>query len=185
MSKGLQLALFFVIFLLGVGFGYYLAPEYQMQNIIMKKSHDLGPADQWVDLRYIDNMIAHHLSAIYLLEQALAQTDRQEIKDLANTVIAADREGIKQLYVDKKNWYDNDRQITQFNKVNLGEKDAKFDLRLLNALLIHHQEAIDSAREISRKSVRNEILNLASEVDRSLSENSKQLESWRKQWYDI
>ncbi len=185
MSKGLQISLFSIIFLSGIGFGYFLTPEYQVQNIQMKKSHDLGQADQWVDLRYTDNMIAHHLSAIYLLEQALAKTDRQEIKDLANIVIAADRAGIESLYANKKAWYNNTRQITTFNKVNLGDKDEKFDLRLLNALLIHHKEAIESAKEISTKSVRSEVLNLADVVNQSLTDNSKQLELWRKQWYGI
>lgn len=185
MSKGLQLSLSIIIFLSGIGIGYFLTPEYRVQNSLMKKTHDLGQADQWVDLRYTDNMIAHHLSAIYLLDQALAQTDRQEIKDLANAVIAADREGIKQLYANKQAWYGNSRQIVEFNKVNLGDRDEKFDLRLLNALLIHHREAIDSAKEISTKSVRSEVLNLADGVNQSLSENSKQLEAWRKEWYGI
>lgn len=185
MSKVLQFSLFTVVFLLGTGFGYFFTPEFDVQNIQMKKTHDLGQADRWVDLRYTDNMIAHHLAAIYLLDQVLVKTDRQEIKDLAVAVIAADRAGIEKLYANKKAWYNNTRQITQFNQVNLGDKDDKFDLRLLNALLIHHKEAIDSAKEISTKSVRSEVLNLADGVNQSLTENSKQLELWRKQWYGI
>ena len=185
MLKEVNLGLLLVALLVGMGIGYWLTPEYQVQNSQMKKTHDLGAADQWVDLRYIDGMIAHHLSAIYLLEQAQQQTDRQEIKDLAAAVIAADTEGIEKLYAQKLEWYGDDRQVTVFTKTNLGTKDEKFDLRLLNALLIHHQEAIDSAKEISTKSVRSEILNTASEVTQALTTNSEQLKLWRKEWYGI
>lgn len=185
MSKTLQSSLFLIIFLSGMGVGYFLTPEYQAQDAKMKKTHELGQADQWVDLRYTDNMIAHHLAAIYLLEQALAKTDRPEIKDLATAVIAADKLGIEKLYANKQAWYGNNRQIVEFNKVNLGDKDDKFDLRLLNALLIHHEEAINAAMEISTKSVRTEVLNLADGVNQSLTENSKQLKTWRKDWYGI
>lgn len=181
MSAGILLITLFI----GVGIGYWLTPEYQVQNAQMKQSHSLGTADQWVDLRYVDNMIAHHLNAIYLLEQAQQQSDRQEIKDLAAAIIAADTVGIEKLYAQKLEWYNNDRQIIDFTKTNLGTRDEKFDLRLINALLIHHQEAIDSAKEISTKSTRNEVLNTASEVTQTLTENSQQLTQWRKEWYGI
>lgn len=185
MSKSINLGILLVTLLIGVAIGYWLTPEYQIQNTQMKKTHDLGVADQWVDLRYIDNMIAHHLSAIYLLEQAQQQSDRQEIKALAEAVIASDKIGIETLYAQKLDWYDNDRQVTEFNKTNLGTRDEKFDLRLINALLIHHQEAIDAAKDISSKSVRNEVLNTASEVTVSLTDNAEQLIQWRKEWYGI
>jgi uncharacterized protein (DUF305 family) len=185
MSKSLQVSLGIIIFLFGAGFGYYLTPEYSMQAEQMKSSHDLGPVDRWLDLRYVDNMIAHHLAAIFLLEQAQQYSTRTEIKDLAAVVIAADKAGIEQLYEYKAAWYQDKKQITRFNQVNLGSADEKFDLRLLNALIDHHQEAIDAAREVSTKSTRNEVLNLADEVKRGLSENLVQLEAWRKAWYGI
>jgi uncharacterized protein (DUF305 family) len=185
MSKGINLGTLLVVLFVGVGIGYWLTPEYQVQNAQMKKGHDLGVADQWVDLRYIDGMIAHHLSAIYLLEQAQQQSDRQEIRDLASVVIEADKQGIEKLYAQKQAWYGNDRQVTEFTKINLGTKDETFDLRLLNALLIHHQEAIDTAQEISTKSTRNEVLDLASQVRQALTANSEQLKTWRKAWYAV
>jgi uncharacterized protein (DUF305 family) len=185
MPKGLNLALIIVALLVGMAGGYWLTPEYQAQNIQMKKSHSLGVADQWIDLRYVDGMIAHHLSAIYMLEQAQQYSQRPEIKELATAVIAADKAGIEKLYAQKREWYSNTRQITTYTKTNLGTNDGKFDLRLLNALLIHHEEAIATAQEISTKSTRNEVLNTADEVTRALSANATQLKAWRKEWYGL
>lgn len=183
MAKGLVSSLILVFFVIGIGIGFYITPEYAMLNKQMKQSHDLGPADQWVDQRYLDNMVAHHLSAIYMLEQAQVQSQRPEIQELSSAVIAADKAGIEQLYAYKKEWYNNTRSVSSYNKVNLGTDDGKFDLRLLNALIAHHEEAIDSAQQISTKSTRNEVLNLADEITQTLSTNKTQLETWRKEWY--
>lgn len=185
MSRSLTYALFILLFISGMMTGYFLTPEYATQNEQMGSAHDLGPADRYVDLRYLDNMIAHHQAAIYLLEQAQAQSQREEIKELASAVIAADLAEIDELYTYKQTWYDNDRRVTEFDQVNLGVADERFDLRLLNALLAHHQQAIDAAMEISTKSVRNEVLDLANQTKTALSENSKLLETYRRDWYGL
>lgn len=175
-----------VTFLLGIGTGFFLTPEYAvMQKARNSGMVELGAADAYIDLRYIDNMIAHHMSAIYMLEQAQQQSSRKEIKELASTVIALDTKGIEELYAYKKAWYGNTRQIIRFNKVNLGKSDATFDLRLINALIAHHIEAINSAREIQTKSTRSEILSLADGVITLLSGNMQLLKEWRQAWYGI
>jgi uncharacterized protein (DUF305 family) len=185
MSRSLAYALFILFFISGVMVGYFLTPEYAVENERMRANHDLGPADRYVDLRYLDGMIAHHLAAIYLLEQAQTHSQRPEIQDLASAVIAADLAEIEELYDYKKDWYDNTRPVTEFEKINLGTADELFDLRLLNALLAHHHQAIDAAMEISTKSVRNEVLNLANQTATALSANAAVLESYRKDWYEL
>lgn len=185
MPKTINWGLLIAVLLTGMVLGYWLTPEYKAQSITMKSPHDLGPADKWVDLRYIDGMIAHHLSAIFMLEQALEQSHREEIRDLATAVIAADKAGIESLYSLKETLYNNTREVTEFNKVNLGTNDGKFDLRLVNALLIHHSEAITTAKEISAKSARTEVLNVADDATRILTANADQLKVWRKDWYGI
>ncbi len=185
MSRGFLLGIVTVTFIFGMAAGYWLTPEYQRQNVAMKGAHELGAADQWVDLRYIDGMIAHHLSAIFILEQVQQQSQRPEMKQLAQAVIAADTAGIEQLYAIKKEWYSDTRKITSFKKVNLGSADDTFDLRAVNALIAHHEEAIDKADEVSTKSVRSETLDVANEVQSSLTASKQQLEQWRKEWYGI
>jgi hypothetical protein len=130
-------------------------------------------------------MIAHHLSAIVMLTQALEKSKRSEIIELAKAVIQADTQGIAQLYAYKKEFYNDTREITQYSKVNLGDGDELFDLRLINALIAHHDEAIASAMEMRTKSTRTQILTLADSVIQALSSNKDQLKAWRKTWYNI
>lgn len=186
MNKALIAALLLITFIAGMGIGFALTPEYAlMREQKSAPMMELGTPDRYLDLRYIDGMIAHHLSAIYMLEQAQKHSKRPEVKALADSVIAADKEGIKKLYAYKKEWYGNTRQVTQFQKVNVGSADAQFDLRLINALLSHHEEAITVAKEVQSKSSRTEVLGLADSVISALSANAETLKEWRKEWYGI
>lgn len=186
MNKYIVYASIVIIFFVGTAVGYAFTPEYaSMRTEASSGMVQLGVADRYIDLRYMDGMIAHHLTAISLLKQAQIYSKRPEIQALAATVIQADEKGIETLYSWKKLWYGNTKQITKFQIIQLGVGDDKFDLRLLNALIAHHDEAIARGKEIQTKSTRTEILTLADSVITSLSENKTQLISWRKLWYEI
>jgi uncharacterized protein (DUF305 family) len=144
---------------------------------------ELGRADRYVDLRYIDGMIAHHLNAIYMAKQAGNLSQRLEIKQLASDIISFDEKSINELYQWKKSCYGDTKQIVTYEKINLGTYDDKFDLRLINALVAHHDDAIINAQEIRTKSNRNEILNMADDVIQGLTASKATLLDWRKTWY--
>lgn len=186
MSKPLTFSLMGVCLLVGMGIGFSLTPEYgQMRQENSLEMKSLGQADRYVDLRYIDNMIAHHYSAIHLAKQVQASSHHKEIRNLASEIIANDQAGIEKLYSWKKDWYQNERQISLFEKVNVGSVDDTQDLRFLNALITHHEAAIMLSQEIQTKSARNDILDLSSSVIVSLSDGLDTLKQWRKEWYGV
>jgi len=173
-----------IAFIIGIGVGFYFTPEYAQMAAGEKSAMvSLGVADSQFDLRYVNNMISHHLAAIDMAKQALLSANRPEIKALAEVIITSDEAGITKLYESKKNWYQDEKAVTKFDKVELGGNDALFELRFLNALTSHHEMAIESAKEVRSKSKRTEVLNLADEVITSLSANLIQFETWRKAWY--
>lgn len=188
MNNNLVVSMIVVAFILGLGGGYVLTPEYanmssERQSGMMEM--ELGKPDRFIDQRYLNGMIAHHQSAIFMLEQAQEKSTRPEIQNLADAIIEVDTKDIEKLYSYKQEWYGDSSKVTDFREVNLGDGDDKFDLRLLNALLIHHDEAIAQAMEIQSKSTRTETLNIASNVINTLSANADQLRAWRKEWYGI
>jgi uncharacterized protein (DUF305 family) len=175
-----------VALLIGIGVGFSVTPEYaQMKAEKQNPMMMIGKADVYVDLRFIDGMIAHHLAAIYLAEQAKKQSTRPEVLALSDTIISVDTEGIAKLYEQKKSWFGNTKKIAQYAKVQLGNGDEQFDLRFINALVAHHEEAIEVAREMQTKSTRSDVLNLASGVISGLSEGIQTLKAWRGAWYGI
>lgn len=185
MSKSLVGSIVIVMFVLGIGFGYVLTPEYSAYKINPVHGEGLGKPDKYLNLRFINGMIAHHLSAIYMLDQVKKESKRSELQGLAEAIIKMDTQGIKDLYALKAAMYGDSRLVTSFSHVELGSSDENFDLRFLNAMIIHHEEAIAVSKEAMAKSTNKEILGTAGAVNNILSENLKQLESWREAWYGV
>jgi uncharacterized protein (DUF305 family) len=170
--------------ILGVAIGYYLTPEYQT-SMYSKNMNGLGQANRTFDLRYINAMIAHHQGAILLAEQLEKNTQRPELKNLAVEIQKAEPVLIKELYDWKKNWYNDTRLVNNPVVSNLGSYDENFDLRFLNAIIVHHEEGIMMTKETKEKSSRTEILNNANAVELFLSGGVETLKGLRKSWYNI
>jgi uncharacterized protein (DUF305 family) len=171
-------------FLIGMGYGYYLTPEYKAQ-MYERASMSLGPADRLYDLRYLNAMIAHHRGAVLLAQQLQAHTQRKELQSLAADILKNEPALIKELYMWKKEWYTDTRTVRDMVVPNLGTADETFDLRFLNALIAHHEAGIAMTRETHAKSSRSEILNNANAVEQFLLNGIDMVKSMRKNWYGI
>lgn len=183
-STTLAVALMIMTGVAGMGIGYYQTPEYQV-GMYEKTGMDLGRADRWLDLRYVNAMIVHHRGAMLLAEQAAASTQRPEIKDLSATILSSEPLAIAELYTWKKDWYGDTKTVKDPAVARLGAYDEKFDLRFLNALIAHHDAGLLMTREIKLKTSRTEVLNNADAVDAFLTKTRKMFQDWRSQWYGI
>lgn len=183
MSKFLIISLIIVAFVIGIGLGYLIAPEYAMASSEAKQMADLGKADKYVDLRYINAMIAHHRGAMILAQQVKEKSKRPQIIKLAEDILAGEPKAIDELYQWKKEWYRDTRKVNDTAVPNLGGYDENFDLRFLNALIAHHEEGVIMAKEIQVKSTRAEILSNADAVIQFLNEGLQTLKEWRTEWY--
>ncbi len=170
--------------ILGIGFGYYLTPEYQV-SMYERSSMDLGRADKTFDLRYINAMISHHRGAMLLAEQLLKNTTRPEMKELAQNILKDEPGAIAELYAWKKEWYGDTRSVHDPIVANLGPADEKFDLRFLNAIIAHHEVGVMMTEETRQKSSRVEILNNADAVEAFLINGLEALKGIRSDWYNI
>lgn len=180
----LALGLIVVGVLVGVAFGYFLAPEYKI-SMYDKNDMSLGQADRTFDLRYINAMIAHHRGAILLAEQLSKNTARLEMKTLAQNILADEPKAITELYAWKKEWYGDTRTVRDPIVANLGSADDKFDLRFLNAIIAHHEAGVVMTKEARFKSSRAEILNNADAVEAFLTNGTQTLRGFRTSWYNI
>jgi len=170
--------------ILGIGFGYYLTPEYRF-SMYERNSMDLGQADRTFDLRYINAMISHHRGAMLLAEQVSKNTARAEMKELAQNILKDEPGAIDELYAWKKDWYGDSKSVRDPIVANLGPADEKFDLRFFNAIIAHHEVGIMMTEETRQKSSRVEILNNADAVESFLANGIEALKKLRKDWYNI
>jgi uncharacterized protein (DUF305 family) len=182
-TLSLAISLMIVSAVAGIGVGYWLTPQYTL-SMYDKNVMDLGQPDKWIDLRYIDAMIAHHRGAMLLAEQA-RQSKNPEIEGLAASILKDEPPNIDELYRWKKAWYGDTRSVRDPLVPRLGAYDRTFDLRFLNALIAHHRNGILMTREIRLKSSRSEVLDNADKVEQFLSGGVAMLRDWRMKWYNV
>jgi len=164
---------------------------------------DLGPADDRVDLRFIDAMVLHHEGAVLMAEEALEKTNRSEIRVLAEAIIEAQAVEIAQMRAWRTAWYPDagaepvmfhaemnhemamseDMRSAMMMAGDLGAADDTFDLRFLNAMIPHHEGALVMAQEILEKSDRPEVRELAEAILETQEVEINQMQEWKQSWY--
>lgn len=184
LSVPLTLSLMIVSLLIGLAAGYYISPTYQ-QSMYVKEEMGLGQADRFVDLRYINQMAAHHRGAILLADQIASKSQRPDITSLAAEIKIGEPKLIAELYGWKKAWYNDSRTVADPVVANLGPADETVDLRFLNALIAHHEAGIEMTQEIRTKSSRKEVLDNADAVELFLTNSATVLKGWRAQWFNV
>ena len=180
----LTLSLVIVSSIVGILGGYFITPEYK-ETMFENEDMGLGEADQYVDLRYLEQMSAHHKAAILLADQVVKESHREEVRNLAVEIQKNEPVLIAELSQWKSEWYNDNSIVPEPTVPNLGSNDGKLDLRFLNALIAHHQAGVEMTQEIRTKSSRTEILNNADAVEDFLEGSLETLKSWREQWYGV
>ena len=165
---------------------------------------DLGPADPNFDLRFVDAMIPHHQGAVEMAKEAQQKSKRPEIKKLADNIIKSQNQEITQMKQWRQAWYpkagdkpmaydsqmghtmemSSDQMQAMMMSQNLGAADPNFDLRFINAMIPHHEGAVTMAKDVLSKSKRPEVKQLAQEIIKSQNTEIKQMQQWRKTWYN-
>jgi uncharacterized protein (DUF305 family) len=69
------------------------------------------------------------------------------------------------------------------HNMDLGPADANYDLRFIDAMIPHHQGAVDMAKEVLDKSQRPEMKKLAVDIISAQNREINQMKQWRKTWY--
>lgn len=67
--------------------------------------------------------------------------------------------------------------------MDLGPKDAAFDLRFIDGMIPHHEGAVNMAQEALQKASRPEIKQLAQSIIDAQDQEIAQMREWRKAWY--
>ncbi len=164
---------------------------------------DLGPKDAEFELRFIDGMILHHEGAIIMAEAALQNSQRAEMKQLANNIIAAQQGEIEQLQQWRHAWYPEasaeptmydaqvertiamsaEKQEVMQMDIDLGKADAEFDLRFIDSMIPHHEGALVMAEQALKNSDRTELQQLSEDILASQQVEIEQMTQWKKDWY--
>ncbi|MBE9123282.1 DUF305 domain-containing protein [Tychonema sp. LEGE 07199] len=67
--------------------------------------------------------------------------------------------------------------------MDLGPADADYDLRFIDSMKVHHQGAVNMAKEVLEKSKRPEMKKLATNIIAEQNREINQMKEWRTNWY--
>ncbi len=164
---------------------------------------DLGPKDDEFDLRFVDGMILHHQGAIAMSEAALENSQRPEVKELAQNIIRDQKGEISRMQTWRQAWYPEasadpimyDAQMGHTMEMSaemqssmrmdgdLGKADDEFDLRFINGMIPHHDGALVMAEEGLKNSDRPEIQQVSNDILRTQQVEIDLMNQWKKDWY--
>ena len=148
---------------------------------------------KYSDKAFIDAMVPHHQGAIEMAEVALKNAEHEEIKELSRNIISTQEAEIEELKAIKEQEFGTSevpmemsagemQMMGMTDPDELANKDP-FDKAFIDAMIPHHQSAIEMAQVAYRESDNPEIKALAEGIVDAQTREIAQMEGWRKQWY--
>ncbi len=160
------------------------------------------------DQQFIDMMVPHHMSAVEMATIAQTRGERPEIKTLADSIIADQNKEIAQMKQWRMAWFGSDQTpamdqmpmlpglpssdmknmsangtMNMTTEINALKTAQPFDKAFINAMIPHHQSAIDAAKIAQDKGQHAEIKTLAGNIITSQQKEIDQMQQWLKAWY--
>ena len=149
------------------------------------------------DRTFMANMIVHHQGAVDMAKLALTNAKHQELKDMANAIIAAQTKEITDMQTWQSNWgYEVTTEATMMDHstMEMGghmqtmSDDLKeltgdaFDKAFLTSMIAHHQSAIDMASPGATNAAHDEVKQLTKGIVTAQSKEITQMHQWQNNW---
>lgn len=157
------------------------------------------------DRRYIDMMVPHHQAAVEMANMALERSQRPEIRELANAIIASQSKEIALMKSYRKHWYGSDRTPSmadmpmimegmqmagdqpmdmQGDLEVLARSPGDFDKNFIDAMIPHHGGAVEASEHAENLAVHQEIVDLSASIIRDQKKEIAEMRLWRSQWFE-
>lgn len=149
---------------------------------------------EYSDRLFIDNMVPHHRAAIEEAQVALDNTDRPELRNLAQNIVSSQEGEIRELKQIKEQEFGtsnvpsgmSDEEMQMMGMSMTPEELAQarpFDKAFLDNMIPHHQSAIDMAQVALDNSNNQDIQRIAGQIVEAQRAEIQQMEQWRQEWY--
>jgi uncharacterized protein (DUF305 family) len=160
---------------------------------MMAPSEMLMEGGEYSDERFVDAMVPHHQGAIDMAEVALENAEHLELLQLAENVISTQQAEIEQLRSIKEQEFGTSEVSTQMNPEEMemmGMEDPTeladqrpFDEAFINAMIPHHESAIEMAQVALAESDNPAVRDLAGRIVDDQTREIEQMRGWLEEWY--
>lgn len=179
------------------------APGAGMDGMATEEVPNTGTTE--FDQLFIDMMVPHHQGAVEMAKIAQERAEHPEVKEMAEAIIAGQDEEIIQMKNWRHAWYGSSdtpamsempsledmpgmggtghAMDMQAEVDQLRNASEPFDLAFIDAMIPHHQSAIDAAQRVLNEAQRPELKELAQRVIAAQEKEIEQMKAWRETWY--
>lgn len=152
------------------------------------------------DVAFLEGMIPHHRQAVEMAEMVPDRTDRPELVDLADDIIASQNEeietmsgmladaGVEPPPADGTGGHDaHDMEMSGMMSAEQMEEltdlsGEAFDLRFTDMMIRHHQGAVEASEQVLEEGEHPEIAELAEQVIDEQQAEIRRMQDWQRQW---
>ncbi len=149
------------------------------------------------DRAFLSNMIAHHQGAVDMAKLALTNAKHQEIKNMANGIIATQSKEIDNMESWQKDWgypatsgsmmedHSSMDMMDEMAGMTYDLKDLQgdaFDKKFLSSMIEHHRSAINMAYPGESNAQHQEVTALTKAIVEAQSKEIEQMKQWQKDW---
>lgn len=149
---------------------------------------------KYSDERFIDAMVPHHQGAVEMARVALENAEHGEIVQLSENIISTQQAEIKELKSIKQEEFGTSEVPMEMSPQQMRGMGVMmdpqelanrepFDKAFIDAMIPHHQSAIEMAQVAREKSKNPQIKELAENIMSAQQTEIEQMKQWREQWY--
>lgn len=149
---------------------------------------------EYSDERFIDAMAPHHQGAVDMARVALANAEHPEIRQLAENIISSQEAEIEELRSIKEEQFGDSEVLTEMSPEEMQmmgamedpgelEKEEPFDRAFIDAMIPHHESAIEMAEVANEETSNQRIKDLTRRIIEAQEAEIEQMTTWREEWY--
>jgi uncharacterized protein (DUF305 family) len=157
------------------------------------------------DQQFIDMMVPHHETAIEMAKLAEERAEHPELKLFAGEIMAAQESEIARMMEWRQAWFGSEPAPTKHGEAGMadmemghsmmsGTMDMKesvdglrtadpFDKAFIEAMVPHHESALEMAKQAQERSEHPEIKRLADDIIAAQTREISKMKGWLDAWY--
>jgi uncharacterized protein (DUF305 family) len=149
---------------------------------------------EYSDERFVDAMAHHHQGAMDMARVALVNAEHPEIRQLAENVVSSQEAEIEELRSIKEEQFSDPevpKEMSSEEMQMMGtmqdpgevENQEPFDRVFIDAMIPHHELAIEMAEVASEETDNSRIRDLTRRIIEAQEGEIEQMTAWREEWY--
>lgn len=153
------------------------------------------------ELRFLDQMVPHHQMAVHSAQMMIANSERPELRDLAQRIITAQQAEIEQMGQWRAAWFPEAAAAPSMTMIGgqggmmggqggmmsgdmMGNQE-QMDRLFLEMMIPHHEAAISMAEQVLDESQRPEIRGLAEAIISSQTAEIEEMRGFLRDFFGV